>query len=108
MEILEKENPLLQQEDYFRGYQDNIDEQKQNRPAVVEFERLCYELFEINPQGKKFLELATERYLIQAMAARAQPTYQLDVLWAEGFKDAWRLLLNCVNAHKQRIVAGKQ
>ena len=99
-------NPYLQQENYLEGYQKSVEELK-NKPAIIEFDKLCYELFEMNETGKRFLELATERYLIQSLAGRGNATYQIDVLWAEGFKDAFRLFLNCVNSHKQRIQAGK-
>lgn len=104
--MTEQINPFLEQENYFKGYEKSIEELK-NNPQVIEFDKLCFELFDRNPQGKKFLEIVTERYLIPAIAKSGTPTYQLDVLWAEGFKEFARMLLCAVKSHQQRIVLGK-
>jgi hypothetical protein len=100
-------NPFLEQENFFAGYQKSIDELK-NNPQIIEMDKLCFELFESNPQGKRFLEVVTERYLIPALVKMGTPTYQLDVLWAEGFKDFPRMLLGSVKSHQQRIMAGSK
>jgi len=102
----ENVNPILEPENYFKEYQESIDKHKKD-PRVIEFDKLCYEVFEKHEPGKRLLELATERYLIPAMAARGTPTYQIDVLWAEGFKDAFRIFINALHSHQQRILAGK-
>jgi hypothetical protein len=104
--MLEKDNPLIQPEDYFQGYQENIDKLK-NDPAVVAFDKLCYEVFEVTEMGKKFIQFATERFIINSQIARSNPTYQLDCIWQEGFRDAYRMIMNHVLSHKQRIAAGK-
>jgi hypothetical protein len=98
-------NPFLQAEDYFSGYQKSIENLK-NDPKLIEFDKLCFELFERNEQGKRFLQLITERYLIPSLAKPGTATYQLDVLWGEGFKEFGRMLLTSVRAHQQRILAG--
>ena|ERR1022692_3904554 len=103
----QQKNPFLEQENFFAGYEKSIDELK-NNPHVIEFDKLCYELFEHNAQGKRFLELVTERYLIPAMAKPGTATYQLDVLWAEGFKEFGRMLIGSVRSHQQRIHAGNK
>lgn len=103
---MEQPNPFLEQENFFGGYQKSIDELK-NNPHVIEFDKLCFELFEANDLGKRFLELIKERYLIPALAKPGTPTYQLDVMWGEGFKEFGRMLLSCVISHQQRILAGK-
>jgi hypothetical protein len=105
MEIFDKPNPILESENYFEGYQKSIDDLK-NSPELIEFDKLCFELFERNESGRKFLELIKERYLIPALAKPGTATYQLDVMWAEGFKDFGRMLLTAVMAHQQRILAG--
>jgi hypothetical protein len=100
------QNPFLEQEDYMSQYRKNIEELK-NRPEYIEYNLLCYELFDKNPQGKKFLELSIERYLIPALANRGTATYQIDVIWAEGFKEFLRFILSCIRFHKQQISTGK-
>lgn len=100
----EESNPILQQEDYFKPYQENIKDLR-NKPEVIEFDKLCYELFEVNPSGKKFLALIKEKYLLMALVQKGTSTYQIDVLWQEGFKDAFRMLVMSVISHQQRILA---
>lgn len=101
----EPANPFLQQEDYFAAYKKNIDAMR-NDPSVLEFDKLCFELFSCNEQGKKFMEHVTERYLIPALAKPGTATYQIDVIWAEGFKYFARMLTGGIRTHLQRIKAG--
>ena len=95
-------NPILEQENYFKPYQDNIDALK-NKPQVIEFDKLCYEIFVLNKSGQAFIELIKKRYLLNALCARGSNTYQIDVLWQEGFKDAFRMIINAGESHEQRI-----
>lgn len=104
MEQLEPTNPLLMQENYAAGYQESIANLK-NNPNIIAFDKLCYELFEHQEAGRKFMELVDERYIRPALVQRGSTTYQIDVLWQEGFKDAFRLLAQHVQSHKQRIKA---
>ncbi len=99
-----QDNPLLQPEDYLGEYRENIEKMK-NNPELVSFDKLCYELFHINEMGKKFMEIAEKRYLIPSMINREAANYQLMVIWADGFKDAYRLIKQCVMSHQQRIQA---
>jgi hypothetical protein len=97
-------NPILEPENYFEQYKKSIDEMR-NDPRMIEFDKLCYELFDMNPQGKRFMEIVIERYVIPALAKPGTATYQLDVMWAEGFKDFPRMLRMAVLSHNQRIHA---
>lgn len=97
-------NPYLEREDFFAGYNKSIDELKKD-PTLIELSRLHYELFEMNPAGKRCLELWIERYVMPALVNRGQPTYQLDVLWQEGFKDAFRMIRNTIFTYKQQMKA---
>jgi hypothetical protein len=101
---MQERNPLLEQENYFEGYNESINKLK-NDPKVLEFDKLCYELFENNQAGKRFIELVTERYLLAPSGMPGSPTYQNEVMWAEGVRYAFLLLRNGVMSHKQRIVA---
>jgi len=105
MENNEGNNPFLQQEDYFAGYKKNIEEMR-NDPSLIELDKLCFELFAVNEQGKKFMELVKERWLIPALARPGTATYQIDVIWGEGFKDFPRMLLMGIHTHLQRIKSG--
>lgn len=107
MSFDEKENPILQQENYAKQYQQNIDALK-NQPHIIELDKLCYEVFEHFEPGKRLLEIAKERWLIPALADKRSPTYKTELVWAEGFKEFIRFVLASIIAHKQRIAAGSK
>ena len=60
----------------------------------------------MNEQGKKFMEMVKDKWLIPALAYKGTATYQIDVIWAEGFKDFPRMLIMGIQTHLQRIKAG--
>lgn len=99
-----KDNPLLQQENYAKQYNDNIEKLK-NNPELVAFDKVCYELFHMNEMGIEFMKLMTDRYLIPPMANRDADNFQTMSVWAEGFKDCIRLLRASAKSHEQRIKA---
>jgi hypothetical protein len=101
----EAQNPFLQQEDYFAGYKKNI-EAMRNDPALIELDKLFFELFSMNEQGKRFMEIVKDRWLYPALARPGTATYQIDVIWGEGFKDFPRMILMGIETHLQRIKAG--
>jgi hypothetical protein len=99
-----KDNPLLKPEDFLGGYRDSIEELK-NRPELISFEKLCYEVF-ATEQGKKLMEIIDQRYLIPSIVSREAPNYQVLLLWSDGFKDAFRMIKQNIISHEQRIQAG--
>lgn len=98
-----KENPFLEPENYFEGYQESINKLK-NNPDVVELEKLCYFVFS-TADGRKFLEEITERYLIPGFIHPNSPNPRDSALYYEGFKEAFRMIRNCLKSHEQRIKA---
>lgn len=99
----EQPNPFLQQEDYLAGYQDSINNFK-NQPDVIAFDKLCYEVFEATEFGRKFIEFAINRFMVNSQITRGSATYQIDCMWQEGFRDAYRMIINHIESHKQRIL----
>src|SRR5690348_16933658 len=97
-------NPILEQENYWKGYQQSA-EQLKDKPELIAFDRLCYELFEMNPQGKEFMRYVEQRYLIPGLSNPAHPNYAVDVIRTEGFKEAFRLIKTSVMSHNNRIKA---
>lgn len=100
-----KDNPLLQPEDYAKGYKDSIEDLK-NNPQLISLDKLCYETFVMNDHGKKFLETVIERFLMPPLADRNSADYPMKVIWGEGFKDFIRMIRQHIIAHEQRIKAG--
>jgi hypothetical protein len=97
-------NPLIQPENYFQGYDASVEALK-NDPTLIEFDKLCYELFEHQEAGRKFIELVTNRYLLAPSCSPGSPNFGEQAIWGEGLRYAFLLLRNAVQAHKQRIQA---
>lgn len=97
-------NPLIEPENYFAGYNESIEDLKHN-PKAIELDKLCYELFIHQEMGRRFIDLISEHYLLPAMANKGSPNYSTEVVWAEGFKDAFRMIIGSSRAHQQRINA---
>lgn len=97
-----KPNPYIDQPNYFEGYTKSIEGLK-NHPEFVEFDKLCYEVLELNESGKKLLELLRERYILPALVNISNPNYQVACIWGEGIKEAFRILTNAVKNHANRL-----
>lgn len=102
-----KDNPLLKPEDYMSDYKENIENLK-NHPELISFDKLCYELFIANETGRKFIEYIKERYLLKSLANRDSGNYAIKVIWADGFKDFPRMIIQAMTSHEQRIKAGEK
>jgi len=98
-----KGNPFLEPENYFEGYTDSVQKLK-NKPEVVELDKLCYFVFSTD-DGKKFLEVVTERYLIPGFIHPSAPNPRDAALYYEGFKEAFRMIRHSIKSHEQRIKA---
>jgi hypothetical protein len=98
-----KDNPLLQPEDFTKGYRESIEALK-NRPELIQFDKMCFELFN-SELGKKFMEYVLENYVIPPMADRNSSNFSINAVWAEGFKDFARMLRASIKSHDQRIKA---
>lgn len=99
-----EKNPLIEPYDYLKGYGPSLEKLK-NNPAAVEFDKLCFEVFENTDAGKKLMELILERYLIPSLVHGDNKNYSDACVWAEGFKAAFRVLRNSALSHSQRIKA---
>ncbi len=96
-------NPFLKAENYYDGYQDSIDKLK-NKPEAVELDKLCYFVF-TTENGKKFINEVTERFIIPGFIHPNNPDIQNAAIYYEGFKEAFRMIRNCIKSHEQRIEA---
>ena len=103
----EQKNPLIEQENYLEGYNKSIADLR-NNPEVIEFDKLCYEVFEASEMGRKFLEFAKERFIVYSQITRGDKDYPTLCVWQEGFRDAYRMIMSHILSHKQRIKAGNK
>ncbi len=99
------ENPYLQQEDYLAGYQENIERFREYGKAQSQKQIDAADIAMQQAQGKKFIDLIKERYLLPSLAHYTETNYKNVILWGEGFKDFPRMILNCIRSHEQRIKA---
>lgn len=99
----EQKNPYIEPENYYEGYQESIEKLK-DMPEFVEFDKLCHLVFS-NPDGKHLMEEIEKRYLIPSLVSPQMDNYTTMVIWAEGYKEAFRTLRNCIMSHEQRIKA---
>lgn len=100
---MSEKNPYIEPENYYEGYQQSIEKLK-NNPDLIEFDKLCHLVFN-TPDGKHLMEEIEKRYLIPALASPNHDNYKTNVIWAEGYKEAFRMLKHCVLSHEQRIKA---
>lgn len=98
-----EKNPWIEPENYYAGYQDSMDNLKSN-PEGLQFDKLCH-LVLSTPDGRHFMEEIEKRFLIPALCNPASPTFQIQAMYFEGFKEAFRMLKGVVLSHDQRIKA---
>lgn len=91
----------FESENYFDGYNESIKELK-DKPEVQEIDKLFYQVFE-TPTGKLLAKEIEERFLMPALANRNSANYGQDVIFCEGFKEAFRFIKTCIASHRQRI-----
>lgn len=85
----------------FEEYNEQIKALK-NKPEILEFDKLCYLVFNTQ-DGKSLLEQFEKRFLIPALARLGSDNFSNDAVYYEGFKEGFRHIINCYEAHKQRI-----
>lgn len=95
------------QENHFEGYQKSMDELKA-QPEILQFQKMCYELFEALELGRKFMEYIDENVLLKPSADIGDAHYQNKVTWGEGYKAAFQTIRSLINSHKQVIKAGAE
>lgn len=96
-------NPLLEVPDPYqhqRAHQDKI------RAEGHELQALCYDLFHVNPEGKKLYEILKNKYIIPAQYAPTHPHAANLALYWEGFKEAIRGLYDQGMVHIKRMNEG--
>lgn len=98
-------NPYLKVEDPFEKQREQIQSVKDQ---AIEFQRLCFEVFFVNQDGKHLLRLLQERYLHPALFSPTHQNASQLALYFEGFKEAIRGLEAQGLIHKKRINGGNQ
>lgn len=95
------------QEEYWAGYQASIEKAK-NDPRIIEFDKLCFEVFGKTEAGKKLLEELRDRYIMASTPGRDMNTYDKSCIYFEGFRDCIRLLMQSTRSYQERREAEDQ
>lgn len=96
-------NEFIQPENHFEGYDEGMDNLR-NNPSAVEFDKLCHLVF-MNENGKHLMQLIVDRILVPALVKPGVADYEMLNVFFEGYKTAYRDLFGFINAHDQRMKA---
>lgn len=89
------------QEDFWQGYQTSIDKSKED-PRLIEFDRLCFEVFEKTEAGKKLLEYLIETIVMPGTPSRDTQAFPMTCVYYEGQRDCIRLLRQSTRSYRER------
>lgn len=101
--MTDEENPYLKNENYYEGYAKKADELKYD-PEHVDIEALIYRVY-ASEDGKKLIEYYKDKFIFPGFVNPAHPNARDAGLWYEGFKEAYRCIINSIKAHEQRVDA---
>ena len=101
----DKENPYIAIPNPYEEYKKNMDEFTKNNPEALEVSRLCYEVFEMNEDGKKLLELYEERFIFSSLVNPMMSNASEAALYWSGFTDCIKGFKRYVSEHQQRITS---
>lgn len=96
-----KDNPYINPANYLDGYQESLDKLRQNKD-VIQFDKLCFEVLETTPQGRKLQQLFKDRFIYTSTPAQLNTNYDFACIFYEGFREAFRHLLANVESYRQR------
>lgn len=75
---------------------------RQQQTKAEEFQRQCYEIFLVNPDGKVLLESLKEQFLIHAKVDMSKPNADHAAIYLEGMREVIRGLMEQALMHKRR------
>lgn len=99
--MADKKNPYIEQENYFEGYNESIERNK-NNADTVEFDKLCFEVFMNTDLGKRLMTIMVDTYLMKSFAYPNDSSYQTKAVYFEGYRDCVRTFKNAATNYKQR------
>lgn len=88
------------EEDYMEGYKASLEEMR-NAPGYIEMDALCWHVFSTQ-DGKKLLDILKDKIIYQATQTRIDPSYPTACVYMEGYRAAFRYLVEMVNGYQSR------
>lgn len=95
-----EDNPYLKIDNPFEYTQAAKEEAAK---VELEFQRLCYEVFHVEPKGVQLMEFLKERYLLRPLYLPDHPAASNQAMFWEGFREAVRSFHNFGLRHIQYI-----
>jgi len=107
--MTEEKNPLIEPENYYEGYNASMQKFSDSQPKHIAFDELCFNLFGLSDDGKKFLEILKERFIFPSVPCKlAGGDFPSAAIYYEGYREAFRQLIGQVEGYKQRIAVEAQ
>lgn len=100
--MLDKSNNILEQENYFDGYKEKAKELLQGKKEEIDIDELFFKVFQ-SEHGQKLIEIFKNRFLLPGFVHPATDNADRLSLYYEGFKEAFRMIINSVDSYKLRI-----
>jgi hypothetical protein len=88
---------------YFEDHKIGLEHLIKENPADVEMQMLCHQVFMQSDAGQKLYILLLERFIVPGLYTPDHPNAQNLSLYFEGFKEAFRGLINMAKIHQRRI-----
>jgi hypothetical protein len=93
----------LGQEDYFKGYQENIDKLREET-ELVEFDKMCFEVFN-SEEGKALIEYLKEKIVLASVPHGMSESYGNSCIYYEGYREGYRQIIHAVKSYPERRAA---
>ena len=95
-----EDNPFLKLENPY----ENIKQASEEVTKVqMELQQLCWQVFHVEPHGKRLMELLKERYLMRPLFTPDHPQSSNLCMFWEGFREAIRGFDNLGKQHQQYV-----
>tara|TARA_R110000850_G_scaffold212078_1_gene337819 strand:+ start:3381 stop:3704 length:324 start_codon:yes stop_codon:yes gene_type:complete len=90
----------LGQEDYFKGYQANIDKLREET-TEVEFDKMCFEVFN-SAAGAELIEFLKEKVVLASVPHGMSESYGNSCIYYEGYREGYRQIIHAVKSYPER------
>ena len=98
---------ILGQEDYFKGYQDNVDKLRESGEQL-EFDKMCFEVFGKSEAGKQLLDFLAEKVVMASVPSPMGDGYREACIYYEGYREGYRQLIHAVKSYPERRKAEEE
>lgn len=86
--------------DYMDSYKASMKEMIES-PGYIEMDALCWHVFS-TADGQKLLEVFKDKIIYQGTQAKIDPSYPTTCVYMEGYRAAFRYLVEMVNAYQSK------